>query len=494
MEKSIYEQIILKNFKSLKKEKYVIYGTKDVGIIYYNEIVKQVGEESIAFFIDGKKESDYFKGKAVYQCNEINNDIVNVNDYKYVLGTVSKIPLFINNLKKIGVREENIIDTIKYFSADYIDSDINIIKNLFIYPPVENQELLDEIIKLLDNYIIVPKDSEQKVNIYSTCDTKLGLPYGYEVIEEDFSSSKIHEDDMVLVWDFRSLMDKDLKSITNVLCFDEKFVVHLSSKILSAVMSKFVSIKSENYYKELSRQHYMELLQKSKQYKSVLVCGTGPSLKKLEEDFVEILERSLVLVCNGFYKTEGSIQNVNPDVYVLQDNIWLSCEYREEMDKIIDYVVRRNIYLCVEARWLSICCTRYPKLEPFIIGLSPREYDVFPSVDNLEYTMSENVITSMGIPIASSLCEQIYIIGCDGVKKGEWVHVYSSESESGFDIYKKSFLHPPFSAGVNAYGDYLNILYKRVLNYGESMGKVYVSLKHSYIEELKKRCKINNIH
>lgn len=485
MEKEIYEQILLKKIKNIEKAQYVIYGTKDVALVFYNEVVKKFGEDSISFFIDGKKESDYFKGKPVYKCDEITDK--KVNDYKYIIGSVTKIPLFINNLKKAGVKEENIMDTINYFSADYIEANIKRIDNIYLYPQIESKENLEEIIKGLDNYIIVPRGSNQRVKIYTTINTEMPLPYGYELSNENVQLSKKEENDFVLVWDSKSLIDKDLENVTKFFCYDDKVVVHLNSKILSAVMTKFVQTNSEVYYKELSKQHFRDLLQYCKDFETAIVCGTGPSIQNMGEKYKNLVDKSSVVVCNGFYNMEKELKNVIPKAYIIQDNDLLTCELRFQMDQIADYVIRNNVYLCVDFRWVKLCCIRYPLLEEKIIGFERRDYNVFPSENELVYTNSDNVITSMGLPIASSLADRVFILGCDG---GNWSHAYSDdskESEEALINYKKSFLHPDYSSSISEYVDKLNSMYQNILEYGESRGKKYSLLAHSAIGELEKR-------
>ncbi|MBA4685686.1 MAG: hypothetical protein H2184_00910 [Candidatus Galacturonibacter soehngenii] len=484
MERDIYKQILLKKMKKLQKAKYVIYGTKDVALIYYDEVIRKFGEDSIAFFIDGKKESDYFKGKPVFKCDEIVDK--NVNDYKYIIGSVSKIPFLSNNLKKMGVKQDSIIDTINHFSADYLEENIDNIQNIFLYPPIESKTILEEIIKELDNYIIVSHKSKQSVKIYTNFNIEIALPNGYELCNEKVQLSQSKEKDIVLVWEAERLIDRELENVENVFCFDNKFIVHLGPKILTAVMTKFMQTKSEEYYKELSKSHFSDLIDKCKNFDNAIVCGGGPSLNDLDKKYGELLKNSCIVVCNGFHNLEKTL-NIIPTVYCVEDYDYLSGKLREQMDRIVDYVIRNKVYLCVKLRWVAVCCARYPQLEDLIIGIDVTEHDVIPSVENLLHTTSDNVVTSMCAPVASGLTNNVYFVGCDGVKNGEWWHADKSKPERELHKYTDVFLQPKYCEDIMEYIKTLNLLYKRFLEYGESKGKKYYLLTHSTIEELEKR-------
>lgn len=483
MGKEIYEKIIKKRVEGLKRGKYVIYGTKEIGLIYYNELVNKLGEDSIAFFIDGRKETNLFKGKPVYRCNEIPEE--DINEYKYIVGTVSRIALFVENLIVRGVRRENIINTVNYFSSEFIDMYIKKINDIYIYPPINDKQILEKLVKQLNNFLIVPKNYKNQVVLNYSGEVDIKIPCGYKICNEMLLEN-LHEDDIVLIWNIDNVVDKKIEKLKNVFCFDDRAVRYLTIRVLLAVMQKFVDEKSQEYYARLSLKNFKQLCINCAKYDNVIVCGTGPSIHNLNKNLTELVKKASLIVCNGFYKLEQVFKHLNPKAYVLHDYIYLSVEKKDEMDNIVDYVIRNQTYLCVDERWIKMCCIRYPQLEKYIIGLERIDYNMFPSEDQLVYITSENVITSIGLSIASSLGENIFILGCDG---GSWLHAYKDDNsqEKAFESREITFLHQELSDNFYEYSQKLNGMYKNILEFGESKGKRYRLLAHSEIEEIEKR-------
>lgn len=484
MADKLLEKILLQHIKKEEKSKFVIYGTSDVADVYYKYIANQFGHESIEFFIDGKKNLKEFNGKKVYTCDEIK--AFDVNTYKYIIGTVSKIPLFINNLNKAGVHNKNIIKTVNYFSADHMEACVEGINDIYLYPQVTEEKQLKSLINELKNYIIIPEGSNHKVKIYSTVTQHSEIPNGYEIIY-----GKVHtgtKNDLTLVWDVESLLEEQIQSTPNVYCCNDKVIVHLCPKIFSMAMKKMIKEKSDAYYGELSKKHFKELMDLCNEYDSAIICATGPSLKKLPHIHEKVLPEAIIVVCNGFYKMENEFKNIEPMVYIVQDNDYLTIAHKYELDGIADYVIRKNIFLCVNDRWVPVLCQRYPELENKIIGFRQEdEKDVFPDIEDLAYTSSPNVVTAMCLPIASSMVDKLYLLGCDGMKNGKWEYVYEVDGKLDLDNFSTISLTPEYSETIEQYACSLDAAYKRILEFGESKNKKYMCLAHSFYNELEKR-------
>ena len=484
MNDEMFSKIILKNVINTPKAQFVIYGTKDIGEIYYNYFKEKYGEECIAFFIDGKKENDFFKEKKVFTCDELRKLNYTLNEYIYIIGTVSKIPLFINNLVQIGVHSDNIINPITYFSANYIDSNIQHINNIYIYPKIEDKETLENILKKIMNYIPSSLNNEKKIYLSTNLEIEDDFEKVFSIVKEPCIAK--NNEDITLIWNADNLLDRDIKDNGRVFCFDEKIVFHLEIKILVAILGKFTEFNNITYYRGLSKQNYIKMLDRYKGYKQAIICGGGPSLTNLKKDFSQLMINSLVVVCNGIYRLKEIYKEKKPDIYILQDNSWLIEDYRMELNQIIKYVKDEDMFLCVNERWLPVLCSLYDDLENNIIGLREVEKNTFPSVDNLSYTESTNVVTSIAIPITSSLVDKIFFIGCDGMDNGNWTHAYTGRETEEF-VPPQVVLPYDYCIDNFEYNSSLDELYKRVLEYGESLNKNYYSLTHSYLHELEKR-------
>lgn len=475
--------IILKNIIEIPKAQFVIYGTKDVALIYYDFIVDKFGEESVCFFIDGKKEMEFFRGKAVYTCSELNRE--EINNYKYIIGTISKPLLFVNNLLEIGVNDINIIPPITYFSADYIDSNINSIKNIVLYPSIENNNQLVDIMNDLNNYFDITNNHNKFIKILVDKNNYSNPFNCIELINASMIS--IDENDFILVWKAENLLDNYLKKMKKVFCCDNEVMANLKPKIFSAILKKISQLYSEEDYIMKSKTHYLKMIEKFKNCDNAIVCGCGPSLDKIEELIHNVPNEKLIVVCNGFYKMKNKLTSLKPDIYILKDNLWLTPEFRNELDEIIKYIYENNVFLCVNDKWVPMLYLKYPQIKEQIVGFrEDSELNRFPDIKNQSYPGVENVVVSMCLPIASSLAENIFLIGCDGVKNGSWNHANAINyvdniSENNKKIIKRAY------RSIEDYEEIVNRVYKKIFAIGEKQNKKYFSLVHSHIKEVEKR-------
>jgi len=99
------------------------------------------------------------------------------------------------------------------------------------------------------------------------------------------------------------------------------------------------------------------------------------------------------------------------------------------------------------------------------------------------------------VPVVSSVCKEIYIIGADGRsphgrKPDEtFIWSYSSPSQFGelmqtaFDTHPAYFRDRPYTENYEMYCEN----FEGLVRYGESLGQRYYSLAPSYIPALAKR-------
>jgi hypothetical protein len=100
------------------------------------------------------------------------------------------------------------------------------------------------------------------------------------------------------------------------------------------------------------------------------------------------------------------------------------------------------------------------------------------------------------LPVASSVAEEIYIIGADGRQPDE-KYFWKFSPKAQFDDLLETVkaVHPSFFRDRN-YSDYYQRHCQELENqiiFGEKLGKKYYSLTQSYIPVLKRKHK-NSIH
>jgi len=116
----------------------------------------------------------------------------------------------------------------------------------------------------------------------------------------------------------------------------------------------------------------------------------------------------------------------------------------------------------------------------------------FPTLADPTVKNSTSVLTSVMMPLASALIDEINIIGADGRKKDEdyyWKHSAASQFNdlmgTVFSTHPSMFRDALYSDQYEQHCAFVNEL----IRYGESLGKHYYSLTESYVPALSERYK-----
>lgn len=471
-------KIVLNNLEILKKNEFVIYGTGKIAEIYYEFLTEKFGVASIAFFIDNKKKTDIYKGKEVFTIAELREADLDLNQYTYLLGTLSKMPLFIENLKMLNIQISNIIYSTTVFSSDYLDENIDIIDKVILYPEFNDRDKLESIVKEMEDNIVIDSPSQCEIVLISQHD-EIQVADSYKIVKK--YDDEMDDKTLILVWDSMHLLDKELDGKKNIFCCDESMMVHLSQRMYLSISDKINNIKNKDYIR-LSKENYLSLLKKYKDFEYAVVCGMGPSLNISISEERKLLEKGIMIVCNNYVNLDTDLI---PDIYVLQDVDYLT-NHRDLLDKIINYIKKNGIYLVTDIKWCSIFTNKYKGIEKLIIGLTKLDERInIVSKEELSYKNYFNVIPALCIPLASGLKDTVYITGCDGGdKNSDWKHA-DGVINSG-KLFDKQYL----TVGDNHFKNYsieVNESYKELFEYGERLGKNYIALMDSAFEELHKR-------
>lgn len=480
-----YEKIISKHIENCEDGKYVIYGTGGVAKIYYNKITEKYNDDRICFFIDGKYDKKEFLNKTVYAPEKLKGK--NLQEYKFILGTVSKIPLFTQNLIDLGVRKEQIIRPICHFSPKYMLQNQKEIKKIFVYPKIS--ELNNETLKYLFDDLINIKDNfeSNKVSVLGyKIDSEILKKYDYnieyfECFPEDFNSN-----DIVLVWDVEKIFDKEIANCDNIYCCDSSVVYHLYPRMIMAI-AEIVNKNLTEKLEERSRENYLKLKEKCKDKNNALVCGMGPSFKENEEKIKKILPSSISIVCNTFYNVETDII---PMVYAMQDYDYCHLQ-RYQLEEIKNYIVKNKVFLFVPYNWLYLMDSSDKYLNELIIGLHPLdEQNNIVNENSMSYKDYANVVPAMLFSIAAGLNKNIYVVGCDGKNKsGKWEHSDGKIDEK----FKrdKVFLQHDEADNWTEYEKAIDLMYEEFFKYAENKGIAFKVLTKSNYLQLQKRYDLN---
>lgn len=238
----------------------------------------------------------------------------------------------------------------------------------------------------------------------------------------------------------------------------------------------------------------LEELASKHTFRKAYVFGTGPSLEDARKfDFSD----GLRIVSNSIVRNHELLRHIKPHIIVAADPLFhFGCSmyaavFRREL---IDTLYRYDAAFAYPFFYSGLFECHYPHLNGRGIPIPQERRDDF-NLDLRQRFMLrgiDNVLTLMLLPIASTLCDEIYILGCDGRKPEEtyfWQHHTASQYGDLMDGVKKC--HPGFFDHI-VYEDYYdqhcgNV--EQLLCQGEQMGRRYYSITTTYIPALLKRQK-----
>jgi hypothetical protein len=193
-------------------------------------------------------------------------------------------------------------------------------------------------------------------------------------------------------------------------------------------------------------------------------------------------------------KNEEFLEYINgPDLLVFSDPVFhfSPCEYSAQFrDNIIEVVRKYKCFVTIPNDTVPLMLAHYPELKNYLIGMPTKKEFNIPSLDAFYVKRTANILTLYMIPMASAISDKIYIIGADGRKPDEKYFWNHSSSAQYNDLMQTAFkTHPSFFRDRD-YRDYYEehcFSLEKLIEYGESLRKQYISLTPSFIPALKIR-------
>lgn len=454
------------NFAS--DENYVFFGTGEVAKSYYTQLLDVVSSDCISFFVDSMSKENELFGKKICKLDDI--PVASLNDYKYVLCTYTSSVSMENELIKRGVEKENIIKSLRYTLDSFVEYKVHGGK-ICLYPAMKKEDF-EQVKKKIDDYIV----EDSNITFEAVVDDIVELKSKHINCVGEYES--LEKYDIVFVWNKKSLQDDIIKNIDNAFCIDETFFQMIDIKIMSWLNYKYQTVDDVEKFDRISKKNFSKLV--NKKYQKGYVFGTGPSMKEGMEICLEHEQKTnglCKIVCNTAINSIDYLDKVKPNIYVISDSIFLAFEYKDMLERIIDYVNKHDMVLCIPCFWMPICLQKYKLDEEKVVGFHEMKRELcFPNQDDLElYSKAHNVITKYAIPIASALTDEILISGCDGARM----------LDNGDLVYD----HADAVVATNKKNEVLNhyAFFRQIVEYGESKGKHYCSITKSYVPALQER-------
>ncbi|MFW6312190.1 MAG: hypothetical protein ACOC1K_08165, partial [Nanoarchaeota archaeon] len=381
------------------------------------------------------------------------------------------------------------------------------VDDILVYPVFKNKNTLMKFLNKIIWYLPETKFSNFKVHIFinefdfniNQVNIDLEGQYNYinninkigniEISRKENMGKLANQSDLILIYDFNYIENIKLRTnLSKSVIVDEDYYSTIEASNFCRVFDKTLSKKSKEKLYDLSSQNFSKLKKKNKE-KSYVFC-TGPSIEKAYNyDFND----GFNVICNSIVKNDELMDHIQPDLLTFADPVFHfgPSRYAERFRKMMIEAVRKyDLFVAVPDGKASLLLAHYPELENRIIITRKADSFNFPKVDNIRIRGTSNILTLFMLPFASSLSNEIYLIGCDGREEGEdyfWEH----NPEVQFEGLKETAFktHPSFFRD-RIYTDYYKQhceTLENLLEYGGKKGKEYYSLTESYIPALKRR-------
>ncbi|HLC79199.1 MAG TPA: hypothetical protein VJG83_02095 [archaeon] len=382
------------------------------------------------------------------------------------------------------------------------------IANLLYYPAAQTKAQASDLLNRASWYfpeskfsapkIIVPLS--QKISKAKIADFTAPLPQqnfigtnpNVSTAQEKELAHLLPKADAILLWQAKELFSIPnwFLNLDKIWIVDPSYLLVTESRNYIWLYNATVGRAALNSLLEKSKSNFQKLITQIKKSKKAYLCGTGPSIAAAKDfDFSD----GFGIVANTIINDPKIMGRIKPRAIVFGDFVYhvgpsrYASKFREKMRQEC-----REMFAIARFDVVPLMVARYPSLEDRIVGI-PIKILGGPNIvspQNYYVTLTNNSLTGWMLPVASSGADEMYIIGCDGRKKGDrmyWGHAktthYDDLTQTLVDTHPSAFEDRDFeSFYAQTVADT-----EAIISLGESLGKKYYSLTPSHIPALEKR-------
>jgi|GEM_PF-3194801 len=305
-------------------------------------------------------------------------------------------------------------------------------------------------------------------------------------------SLDVRRGDIVILWkDKGDLNDNELTKLKRMSSIAKLYDVNSSRRMEGSL---YIEISRE-YYKfdssliEMSNNKFETLKSKYNSIENSFIFCTGPSIKNYK---LFTYDSSLKIICNSVINDDDFMEYIKPDILTFGDPIFhFGCSsYAQAFrDKLLKSAELYSFDIVIPIKYYPIFSFYFPELIERTIPLPYSDIENFNVDLSNEFLAktTDNILTFMMLPLATSLSSNVFIMGCDGRPLDEndyfWKHNNKTQFSDEMDSIKLA--HPSFfKLEYNEYYlrhcDNLELFFKK----SEQLGKRFCSLGFSYIPAL----------
>ena len=465
-----------------KGNKYYIYGTNILGIYCFSHITRAYGLEAVAGFIETEPEMTEYRQKSVIAVDKIRN--LDDNTYIILASTYYHNEMY-ENLVKNGIMEEKIIVLDKlypYFkSLECLPA--GSIKRVCFWPPISSKDEI--LIKKISWFV------PDRVEVTIWCEDDLnGLNENVRIAVPENVENIFETTDVICVWDLEKTSERLTGYENKLYAVDPNFWGIVETKNYLFLYYQSFSKEEQEYCVSQSKEQFQKLKIQNHKRRANVFCA-GPSIEEIyDKEFGEDFN----IAANSLVKDKVFLERIKPKLIAFIDaNLYMSPNAHglKFWEDVLEAVEKYDAHVVVYAHIKPLVVNHFPQIEDRVIGIPAVAKEiVFPETENFLILKAGNVLTSLLLPVASALCDEIGIAGCTGYGKGEtglWKYnstmQYSELRQSVSDMWLSKYR----DACPEDYYDRHCKVVEAFIKYGESCGKKYINMTTSYIPILEKR-------
>ena len=364
--------------------------------------------------------------------------------------------------------------------------------NFILYPSISDIQILKSILQRIDfslpkkekSYITIALDNE-----LLEISKNLNLRDDIKYISKESLNNEL-KNNIILIHDMNKIPLSVLRYAQHLEIIDNYYFSDIEAETIRKIFFYSFNKSEKDSFLTISKRNFIDFLEKNKHKKEAYCFTSGPSFDKYK-DF-DIDKNSLKVICNSIVKNNDFLNYIGgADIVTFADPVFHfgPSEYAEAFRKdVINFLNNYDAYAIIPDYNLPLILSHYPHLKNKLIGMPIENKDFnFPNKNNFYVKGSSNILTLFMIPIASTIVDKIFFIGADGRKKEEkyfWKHSSSAQYDDKMD--SAFTTHPSFFRDrdyEDYYEEHCNYL-KKLINYGESLDKIYASITESFIPVL----------
>lgn len=243
------------------------------------------------------------------------------------------------------------------------------------------------------------------------------------------------------------------------------------------------------------QRKFLEYVESLPVFSKVYVFGTGPSI---ERAFGHDFSDGYRIVCNTMIKNAELMEQIKPHFMVAGDGIYhfgvsrYACRFRRDLERFLS---SHRCLLILPEGYYDNFLYHNENLAEFTLPVpyTARRTNLRMK-EVLETKFQHNILNQLLLPLASSLCDNIFLLGFDG-RKADDQHFWKSADSVNYEDLKVHHqkAHPGFFSGVD-YPQYANLqseCAEKIISLGERMGKKYYCMNESSNAALQRRLRVN---